>query len=395
MLQCPNCRAEHAPGARFCAECGARLDQPPATAPDQPTAPGRAAAEPTRPTGKETIVLRAPELAPTERLPNPAFTDKTIVAGGAGSPVDAPTAPGGAASTPTSALPAPVYRPPPNPVPPPQPAAPAPKASGSRMWIVIAMIALLGLGLVGALVGGLLLIMRSGGTVALSPTSDVGGGLARLPTAAPRPTATLRPTATARPTVAPTPTAAPDRFSKIVLEDDFSDPKHSSLTEDKTDNATYSFVDGAYAINLKTPKYIVWSPLEGDYSDAAIEVDTTFESGPAENAVGILFHFQDADNFYFFSISGSGSYSLDLYTKDGRQALIDWTDSPAIRGQGQPNRLRVETEGDRIRLFVNQTLLDEVSDSTFSKGALALAVNTFSKGDAGFTFDNLVVRTRK
>src|SRR5512147_2986644 len=86
MPQCPNCRAENATGARFCAECGVRLDQPPPATPDQPTAPTQAMGAPAGTTGKETIVLRTPDLAPTERLPGqppPAtpFTDATIVAG--------------------------------------------------------------------------------------------------------------------------------------------------------------------------------------------------------------------------------------------------------------------------------------------------------------------------
>jgi hypothetical protein len=72
--------------------------------------------------------------------------------------------------------------------------------------------------------------------------------------------------------------------------------------------------------------------------------------------------------------------------------LIDWTDSPVIEGQGKLNRLRVETEGDRIRLFINDKLLDEVSDDTFTEGSIALAVSTFDEGDAAFLFDNLVVR---
>jgi hypothetical protein len=108
-----------------------------------------------------------------------------------------------------------------------------------------------------------------------------------------------------------------------------------------------------------------------------------------------MFHYQDEDNFYLFSIAGDGSYSLELYTNNKQQTLIDWTDSSAIKGQGATNRLRVETEGQRIRLFVNGSLLDEISDETLSKGDIAVAVHTFAKGDAVFRFDNLIVYGRK
>ena len=89
---------------------------------------------------------------------------------------------------------------------------------------------------------------------------------------------------------------------------------------------------------------------------------------------------------------GSGSGSSLLGVRCGAKYSATWSAEPAIEGQGQLNRLRVETEGDRIRLYVNDKLLDEVSDDTFTEGSNALAVNTFDEGDAAFLFDNLVVR---
>jgi hypothetical protein len=45
-------------------------------------------------------------------------------------------------------------------------------------------------------------------------------------------------------------------------------------------------------------------------------------------------------------------------------------------------------------MFVNDQLLAEVSDDTFAKGEIALAVSTFEEGGATFKFDNLLVRGR-
>src|SRR5262245_19407079 len=83
MSQCPNCHAENTPNTRFCAECGVRLDSPPA-AQDQPVVPGPAQNTPARTTGKETVVLRGLEPAPAEPLPNEtappaAYTDATLI----------------------------------------------------------------------------------------------------------------------------------------------------------------------------------------------------------------------------------------------------------------------------------------------------------------------------
>jgi len=59
---------------------------------------------------------------------------------------------------------------------------------------------------------------------------------------------------------------------------------------------------------------------------------------------------------------------------------------------GELNTLRVETSGDTIRLYVNDELLDELSDSTIANGKAALVVNTFDDPNVTVTFDNLVVR---
>ena len=94
-------------------------------------------------------------------------------------------------------------------------------------------------------------------------------------------------------------------------------------------------------------------------------------------------------------VTGDGRYGLDMYVDDELTPLIDWTEAPEINTSGESNHLRVETEGDTIRLFVNDQLLDEISDDTFTEGEMALAINTFDEGDATATFDNLVVRGKE
>jgi hypothetical protein len=406
MSQCPNCHAENTPNTRFCAECGVRLDPPPA-AQGQPVVPGPAQNTPARTTGKETVVLRALEPAPAEPLPNetapptaytdatlinapsvaaaPLATDKTLLAG-------SPPAP---ASAPTSALPASSHsRAPAAPTLPPHTMPPSQPSSGSRsrIWLIIALVGLLGLGMLGALVGGILLFTRSSSSTTGTPTSVAGGGLARLPTAVARPTAPPKPTA--KPTSAPPPTATaqPGGQGAVLIEDDFDDPSSSELTEETNNNATYEFIDGAYAISVKVPKYIVWSSYTGTYDDVDIQVDASLDEGPLDSAAGVLFRYQDEDNFYYYRVSADGSYNLTLYAAGERRVLVDWTEAPEIKGRQQVNHLGVEAVGDHIRLLVNGTLLAEVSDDTFAKGEIALAVTTFEEGDATFKFDNLIIR---
>ena len=183
-------------------------------------------------------------------------------------------------------------------------------------------------------------------------------------------------------------------FSTILLKDRFDNPQLSSLGEDANENAVYTFVDGSYEITLKKPNYIGWSPFAGTYDDASIEVEVTLDKAK-NNAAGLIFHYQDEENFYVFLVSNDEHYELELYKQNRLTTLIDWTESAAIKDPGEPNRLRVDMDGSHIRLFANNTLLDEISDDTFTSGALALVATTFGERDATITFDNLIVRGAK
>ena len=153
-------------------------------------------------------------------------------------------------------------------------------------------------------------------------------------------------------------------------------------------------VDGAYQITVTKPKLLSWATMKGDYGDASISVDATI-NGPTASAAGLIFHYQDDKNFYIYSVDGEGRYELDVYKNDKPITLVDWTESSAIKPMGERNTLRVETSGDTIRLYANDKLLDEVSDSTIANGKAALVVNTFDEPNVTVKFDNLVVRGLK
>jgi hypothetical protein len=255
-------------------------------------------------------------------------------------------------------------------------------SSGGRLWLLVGLIALLGCGALVATVGGLMLSARVGGPAA-GAAPESGGAALPKPAIPPQSTSS------------PKPTAVLGMAGNVLLADDFDNSKRSGLAAEQNAIATYAFVDGAYAITLKLPKHLAWSTFEGSYGDVEIEADTVLDSSAEESAAGIAFRYQDEDNFYFYRVSASGNYNLTLYKQGQQQALIDWTQSPAINRRGQVNNLRVEALGDHIRLFVNGTLLDEVSDSSFDEGEIALAVTTFSQGDVTCLFDNFVVRGRR
>jgi hypothetical protein len=185
------------------------------------------------------------------------------------------------------------------------------------------------------------------------------------------------------------PDDAPVVGGDLLLEDDFEDAATSGLGESEDEASRYAYEDGAYVVEVKEPETIVWARVRGTYDDARIAVDANVPSGADISAAGLIFHYQNPDNFYLFSVSNDGYYALELLEDDEWTVLIDWTPSDAVSSSS--NRLGVETLGDRIRLFVNDELLEETSDSTFYGGEVALALTSLQNSTAAVAFDNLLI----
>ena len=201
-------------------------------------------------------------------------------------------------------------------------------------------------------------------------------------------TGLLTPPAT--PTVSGGGTSTPLPDGVGMLEDDFSNPQTSGLEviDDATTRAVY--VAGAYVLAVKQPKKVVWSLIGGPYQDFKFQVDATPVAGSKLAAAGLIFHYQDKDNFYLYSVTSDGYYTLELFQAGKLSILIDPTQSDEI--SAERNTLRVETNGDRIALWVNGTLLEMTSDGTFTTGAVGLAVSSFERSTGAISFDNLVIR---
>jgi hypothetical protein len=393
MAQCPQCYSEVKADERFCGNCGARLE------PSMPPAPAPVpAGSPPQPTGKETVVLpKITDLGMQPPAPqSPA--DATIVAAPAPqreppvmpTPPNTPTFIGEVPSVPPS-QPAPPYGS--AGLPPGVPAAP-PAKSGSSVWKVLGIISgILVLLCVAVSVAGYMFYQsvvrpQAQNALATANASLSDGTFATV--SAGLETAVAEPTSDALAVLEPEATPAASADTPVLFSDDFADEQSSSFAPETNESSVYAFVDGTYAITVKKPKLLSWAPLRGTYSDAAIEVETTLD-GPEVSAAGLIFHYQDDNNFYMFRVAGDKSYALDLYKDNEQKHLIEWTDEPSINGPGDINKLRVEMNGDLIRLYVNDKLLDEVSDGTFTRGKLALLTSTFDDPNATVKFDNLVV----
>jgi ribosomal protein L7/L12 len=106
---------------------------------------------------------------------------------------------------------------------------------------------------------------------------------------------------------------------------------------------------------------------------------------------GLKFRRNDA-GLYQLAVSTNGKLSLYYLATNGPHVtLAAWGPHPAVRsGRGEPDTLRVVCEGDRIRAFVNGTLVVSARDGSSAYGSIGLFAQSVPPVRIGCT--SIVVR---
>jgi hypothetical protein len=190
------------------------------------------------------------------------------------------------------------------------------------------------------------------------------------------------------------PDNAPPTSGEVLVDDDFSSASTSDLASADGETSRLAYEGGAYVIEVKRPQTLAWALAGGTYKDVSVQVDAVIEPGSASVAAGLIFQYRANYDFYLYSVTNDGYYTLKSMKDGSWFPLIDSTQSDKIRA-GR-NTLRVETSGDRIALYVNDALLEETTDGALSAGEVGLAASTFTTstgaGTGTISFDNLLIK---
>jgi hypothetical protein len=189
-------------------------------------------------------------------------------------------------------------------------------------------------------------------------------------------------------------------ITSVIFEDDFSNPNSGWLVASEAD-AKAEYLNGRYRLLNKKDGYS-WGVrnLEiGQLDDFVFEVDAQwYGTSSSYNYYGIVFRVQDNDNYYVFYVSsGDGTYAIDKKVKGTVSELKGWTKSTYTKKGTAVNRLKVVCQGSQISVYVNDSLLTTISDSSLSRGYIGLMVgkgaSTYSLTvpDADAVFDNLKI----
>lgn len=179
----------------------------------------------------------------------------------------------------------------------------------------------------------------------------------------------------------------------IILSDDFSSEKNDWYVE-HSDVVDTDYAPGGFSIKILQSDYMAWTNPDMNFTDTVIEIDTEKLGGADDNEFGVFCRYQDAENFYFFTVSSDGYYGINKYVSDelislGNDGLVP---ADVIRtGDGSTNHIRAVCNGTQLSLTINGELLLEVQDDSFSSGDIGLYASTYSEPDTEILFSNLVV----
>lgn len=170
-------------------------------------------------------------------------------------------------------------------------------------------------------------------------------------------------------------------------EEDFTDPK-SGWPIIKGDAVTKKYGDKSYNVEIK--KADVWTktmvPVPVSPKEFTFEVSV--KSNNDEGAYGIIFGYQDSDNYYWFIASPysppdqqHGYYAYDRKSQGGWSARGEWDGSASVNPDGV-NTMKVEVSSDNnIRLFVNNRQVKYIMmEFGYKGGRLGLVTWGFEKG---------------
>jgi hypothetical protein len=137
-----------------------------------------------------------------------------------------------------------------------------------------------------------------------------------------------------------------------------------------------------------------WGAAYKDYSDIRIDADVSVLQAPASlnDAYGVDCRLQSNGDSYGFRISSDGYIAIELFSNEEASMLADWTINPAVLTDGSPNHLTAFCVGNSFSFYVNDVLVAQATDDTFSHGDIALSAISFDNDPVKVLFDNVVVQ---
>lgn len=167
-------------------------------------------------------------------------------------------------------------------------------------------------------------------------------------------------------------TDAPAEDATLAPTDEATVEATASDDATPTDEATEEPTDEATA-----------EPTEAATEEATLDPDVTPSATPEPN-------YGEGDG-YLFLVQGSGSYGIFRARGRNLTPLVDWAASEVVNAAMTMNSLRAVCVGDYLALYVNDQLVAQATDDTYSEGQVGMVASASNRLGARVEFDNLTV----
>jgi hypothetical protein len=217
----------------------------------------------------------------------------------------------------------------------------------------------------------------------------------------PTPTLTLTPTIQwfpvtstpvyeARTTATPNPAASPN-YGALIFSDQTDSTKNWTGWQDSIGSVVVS--DGSITLSVNSARGSVTAfrnntSLENFYFESVMSV------GLCKNGdqVGILFRTTGSQSFYRLLFKCEGSVALQKVIGGEPSNLIDWSLSNQLGpGLNTPVKVSVWEYGKTIRIYLNDRLFFETTDSTFYNGGIGFYARAAGETNVTVNFTSISV----
>jgi hypothetical protein len=153
---------------------------------------------------------------------------------------------------------------------------------------------------------------------------------------------------------------------------------------------------GQYIFEIRRSALRYISTTRGDQSNYYAQVEITPQTCPIGGGYGLLFHYQDANNYYALTIFCSGT--VTVYSRSEGQlssAPLLETSVPAglDPASSQMRTIGVISDDSSFTILVDNLTLGAFSSELLTSGDIALYAASQGGSPLVVAFDNLVVRT--
>lgn len=241
------------------------------------------------------------------------------------------------------------------------------------------------------------------------PTQDAGsetggeqGEGDQAPAATETPVPTETPTNTPEPTATETLTPTPEPTLPMGIDElNLGNPDAAYGFNSKGPFYTYSDTDSKVEVKNSTLQFsifdaiswTIWSFSSIELEDFYFEINVKMpDNCQGKDRGGLIFGtpLGEVDKGINYQVSCDGNYRLFVFDGANTINLINWTKSDELfSGPGKTNRIGVMHRGQKITLYLNGSLVNQISDDTFvGKGRIGVNMGVDNHNNVTITFDD-------